>query len=347
MIYIDTLKHHDALIERLLASDDWTSTRLSICKEFDIPGSGEKRYITLAPRFMPQQELDEEIRIHRRDHTMDIFAREAQSKPSATEDATFRDEMFRHYSERDPEFIAFASAGLGTNVLIMDPARTAKPHNAQTAFVVWLLDPWGRRMFLRYAKGEYLYPDQMYKRAFELALFYNCEVVAYEETGLKEFIKQPIEQVFTEQSELQLQDRRSTYRTPLLIPVNPRRMAESDEGQKILRGKAMRVAHGLLKFYREGIVYHEESLRKTEDPTNQTYEDYLLAFPRPKLWDLPDAASYIGQLIAIGEIYFPPITVGESVRREGMRRGAESPDAFYDMVKIDVNQPIGSTWRVI
>ena len=86
IIYIDTVKHEDSLIQELIDSDDWESIRLSICDD---------QYKTLAPDFMPQEELDSELESHRNKKIMDVFAMEFMSVPVSKETASFRSEYFR------------------------------------------------------------------------------------------------------------------------------------------------------------------------------------------------------------------------------------------------------------
>lgn len=179
-VYIDTVKHEDSLVGELLNDPRWLSLRLSVCDD---------DYKTLAPEFMSQKELDDEIEYHRRNRIMDLFAMEFMSQPISREAAAFKSEYLKYYSETDEDFVSIIPRL--ENVVIIDPAKTANPANAQTGLVVWGIDMETGALYLREARGEYLHPDEIYGRAFELADRYNARVIGYEITGLNEFITHP------------------------------------------------------------------------------------------------------------------------------------------------------------
>ena len=96
ILYIDTIKHEDALIVELLEDDDYESLTLSVCDD---------DYKTNDPVFAPQIRLDKEINRHREQGTLDLFARERMSVPVSKEDAAFKPDMFQYYNETDEKFI--------------------------------------------------------------------------------------------------------------------------------------------------------------------------------------------------------------------------------------------------
>lgn len=335
VIYIDTLKHEDALLKRILDADDWYSVRTSYVKEEGEDSKGNPIYIATAPGFKSQEDIDEDVRVHRKNKDMDIFAREVLGRPTAKEDQSFRRSMFKYYSEKDIEYMSFFSSGLPVTAVILDPAKTVKSHNAQSGIVVWTIDTWGRRLFLREARGVYYYPDQIYEDLFRTCARYNAEVLAYEETGLSEFITQPLQDHFNAML-MEYDD----YTGPEVVKVNPKRMMESDEGQKVLRGKASRVTWGLMPYYRQGIVWHNaEGLAD--------YEDQLLAVPRPARWDIIDAAAYITQLMQLGYIYFPLVSSeDQALRKEGRR--LNDAETFYARENLKYhNGQMSNSWRLV
>ena len=335
VIYIDTLKHEDALLKRILDADDWYSVRTSYVKEEGEDSEGNPIYIATAPGFKSQEDINEDVRVHRKNKNMDIFAREVLGRPTAKEDQSFRRSMFKYYSEKDIEHMSFFLSGLPVTAVILDPAKTVKSHNAQSGIVVWTIDTWGRRLFLREARGVYYYPDQIYEDLFRTCARYNAEVLAYEETGLSEFITQPLQDHFNAML-MEYDD----YTGPEIVKVNPKRMMESDEGQKVLRGKASRVTWGLMPYYRQGIVWHNaEGLAD--------YEDQLLAVPRPARWDIIDAAAYITQLMQLGYIYFPLVSSkDQALRKEGRR--LNDAETFYARENLKYhNGQMSNSWRLV
>ena len=96
LIYIDTLKHEDSLISHLLVDSSWKTLSLSICDE---------NYKSLAPDFMSDKDIMEEVANHRRQGLLDIFAMEYMGMPVAKETATFKSEDFKSYREDGGDFL--------------------------------------------------------------------------------------------------------------------------------------------------------------------------------------------------------------------------------------------------
>ena len=273
-IYIDTVKHEDSLIEHLLESDDWDGLRLSICDD---------EYHTLAPTFVSQKDLDNELKRHRREKIMDVFAREYQSIPISKEDASFSAEYFQYYQEGDKKFIDRKSSM--AHVVIIDPAKTTKLHNAQSGIVVWSIDSETGAMYMREARGEFYHPEQLYTDAFNTCMRYGSRTLAVEVTGLEEFIKHPLRNEMI----------RLGYNFDLVWLK-----ARSGKGEfsGLHGGKKARVA-SLVSYYRQGLIYHNEV-------GCGAYEKQLLGFPKSKRWDIMDAAAYIVELMEMSLTYFMP-----------------------------------------
>lgn len=284
IIYIDTVKHEDSLIEELLKADDWESLRLSICDD---------DYKTLAPDFTSQEELDEELKSHRRKKIMDVFAREFMSLPISTEAASFKKEYFRYYNESDNDFLERKQYIQG--VVIVDPAKTTQMKNAQSGIVVWGVDPENQKMFAREARGEYYYPDQLYHDAFETCIRYGIRTLAVEVTGLEEFIKHPLTNEM----------HRLGYNFEL-VWLKARKGQGEFSG--VHGGKKGRIS-SLISYYRQGLVYHNEI-------GCGPLELQLLGFPRSKRWDIMDAAAYIVELMEMSLSYFMPNKYDEDPEKE-------------------------------
>ena len=138
-VYIDTLKHEDALLQELLDASDWTSIRLEICDD---------DYNPTAPDFMSKEEILKEVESHREKGMLDVFYRELRNIPISKEDAVFKPDMFKHYDEPDLVNPSVGKMPYLTNIVICDPAKSAKVHSAESAIVCWGIDRTSKRMGL-------------------------------------------------------------------------------------------------------------------------------------------------------------------------------------------------------
>ena len=274
-LYIDTIKHQDALIVELLNDPDWESIQLSVCSD---------DYKTLMPDFITQEELDREVESHRLKHILDLFAMNFMSQPTSQEDNSFKD-LFQYYSETDADFIS-RTANL-INIVIVDPAKTKKMHNAQSGVVVWGVDLDRRKYYVRTAIGEFYHPDELVNRALSLADQYNADAIGMELTGLEEW---------------------GSYNFKNMMIGRGGRMYHFEElkargGRGELGGidgsKAARVTHGILPLYRQGLVYHNRV-------GVGALESQMLSFPRPKRWDVLDAAAYLPKMLEKALMYLSP-----------------------------------------
>ena len=269
---IDTIKHEDCLLQNLLESELWKSYKCIVCDD---------NYKTLAPDFVSQEELDLWVRQAREQHQLDVFAREVLCMATSKEDATFKRNQWRYYSEQDLEFVEEAKGIL--NVVIVDPAKTAKATSCATGFVVWGVNPDGPLLYLRYGREEHLHPDQQVDRSIELARFYGAKVIGVESTGSGEFVIHPW--------------RNEIARRGLSIEVIELKAKKgTGEFSGLGGGKKMRVA-SLAHYYRRGQVLHNKV-------GCEGYESQLIGFPKPKAWNIIDAGGYITEMLEEGGIFF-------------------------------------------
>tara|TARA_R110000824_G_scaffold77767_4_gene196589 strand:- start:10912 stop:12438 length:1527 start_codon:yes stop_codon:yes gene_type:complete len=305
IIYIDTVKHEDSLIQELIDADDWTSIRLSICDD---------KYQTLADDFMPQEELDQELKQHRDRKLMDVFAMEFMSIPVSRETASFKSEYFKYYNETDKKFTDRRQ--MIENVVIVDPAKTANMNNAESGIVVWGVDVETNALYLREALGEHLHPDELYTRTFELATRYRARVIGIEVTGLNEFITYPFKNEMIRQG-LNFE----------ILELKAR--SGKGEFSGVGGGKKGRIA-SLIPFYRQGLVYHNEV-------GIAGYESQLISFPKSKKWDIMDAAAYVVEILEMGLRYFIPrdfIEDDYDIEKE------------YDVLEDEYQEPAIDDWRI-
>ena len=275
-IYIDTIKHQDALIVDLLEDPEWESIQLSICND---------DYKTLMPNFFTQDELDKEVETHRQKKMMDIFAMNFMSMAVAPEDLSFKD-VIQYYSETDKDFKEREKHLV--NIVIVDPAKTAKMHNAQSGFVVWGVDLDRGRYHVRYAAGDFLHPDEVINRALHLAEQYNAHAIGMEVTGLEEW------GTYTFKNTMLSRSKGRIFHFEELKAKGGKGELGGVDGSKIGR-----VNYGILPLYRQGLIYHNKV------GTSQL-EAQLLSFPRPKRWDVLDAAAYLPKMLQKVLMYISP-----------------------------------------
>jgi len=276
-IYIDTLKHEDALLQDLLDASDWNSLCQSVCDD---------SYNSYAPLFMTTEEIKEEVKSHREKGILDVFYREMRNIPVATETATFKPEYFHYYTEgikqltvypdnKDSKKVEKIETENLLNMVIVDPAKEPQLHNADTAIVGIGVDRTSRKIFIRDIVSGKFYPDQMMREMFAMVARLKAMILAVEVTSLHQFISQPIE------NEMRVQNVFAQYHE-----------------LKATAKKEERIGW-LAPYYRQGYVYHNKACCTK-------LESQLVGFPRSKLWDVMDATAYIVKLLDDYAVYFDP-----------------------------------------
>lgn len=273
-IHIDTLKHEDALLAKLMSDPDWTALSFSICDE---------NYKSLVPEFVSDEELAREVESARKRGTLDVFYREKMGLPIATETAAFRKEYFKYYEEGNEEFQKSLARHDIKNVVIVDPAKTPNLNSADSAIVGWGVDNIKDCWYFRDCVSGKFDPEGLYDAAIDMAISLKAPYIAVEETGLNEFIKQPFTQAI-----------KSRGVSIELVWLKARRGQGEFSG--VQGGKKARIA-SLVAPFRQGKIF-----------LNQTVcgplEGQLLSFPRSKKWDVMDAAAYIVEIIEQYLLYY-------------------------------------------
>lgn len=280
IVYIDTLKHEDSTLQKLLDSDEWASVRLEACDD---------DFHSTAPTFMSDKDIMREWEEHCASGQTDVFFRELRNMPISTKDAAFQTGYFRYYnkplehakSEFDIEKLdaeVQKDQSIET-VVLMDPAKTVKIHSAETAIVGVGVDLASARLYVRDIVSKKMYPDEIYDELFGMAIRLDAKVLGIEETSLNEFIRQPIKN--------EMFKRGSFFELVWL---------KARGGMK----KELRVKE-LVPYYRQGYIYHNAACANVKK-----LEQQLMMFPRSKLWDIMDCLAYIIEMLELGERYFSP-----------------------------------------
>lgn len=274
LLYIDTIKHEDALLQNLIDASDWQSITLSICDD---------KFNSYDPNYMTTEEIKVDYEAHREAGETDLFYMEYMNIPISLEDAVFKDSYFKYFTEDFTHLKIVASEGAIERidikelitVVICDPARTVKMQSAESSVVTISVHRSSRKIFVRDVFSGKVKPDQLYDEMFDAVTRHNAMMLAVEVTGLCEFISQPIQQ-----------EMRIRGKFPQYIELNAK-------GKKELRVAT------LAPHYRLGYMYHNKA-------NCQVLENQLHWFPRSKLWDVMDALSYITKIMDEHSIFFDP-----------------------------------------
>jgi hypothetical protein len=273
IVYIDTLKHSESLLQELLEDNDWKGLRLDLCDD---------NYNSNVPELISTEQLLKEAASARKNGTLDIFYMEYRNIPISKENQSFRLEYFQnnHYSATDINIKEMET------IVIVDPAKTIQIQNADSAIVgVGINYATGGIYFHDCVSGK-MYPDQIYNEMFEMALRLGSHVIGVEVTGLEEFIKQPI------LNEMAKRGPRYSFE---IIWLKAR---GGDPGGD--KGKLKRIG-SLVPYYRQGYIHHNLAVCGK-------LESQLLNFPRSGLVDVADAFAYTIEMLELGNRYFisPP-----------------------------------------
>jgi len=189
----------------------------------------------------------------------------------------FRKEYFKYYEPTDIQ----GNKNI-EYVVIVDPAKTVKVHSADTAIVGIGIDTKDNKLYIADIEAGKFYPDEIYEKMFGMMVRLGARTLAFEETSLNEFVKQPIKNEIIKRN--------------LMIELV---WLKARAGDKDVKGKTKRIA-SLAPYYRLGSIYHNPSVCGI-------LESQLLSFPRAKRLDVMDATAYIIELLDIGNRYFEPV----------------------------------------
>lgn len=283
IIYIDTLKHEDSLLQQLIDSDNWDSVVLEICDD-----NYESNYPHMIPSkgFMNDEGqytegIDDIVADYRDKGQLDVFYREYRNMPISIEDSAFKQEYFQYFTNHKGEGtykpINFNDRGLFETVIVIDPAKTVKMTSADSALVGGSINLDTGEFYYRDIIADKLHPDELYLELEKMITRLKPSVVAVEVTGLNEFITYPIKTMLVKK-----------FPQVQLIELH----ARGGVGEP---GKVARI-RSLIGFYRQGLVWHNHA-------NSGGLEAQLLSFPRSKRWDIMDAAAYFVELFEKGKKY--------------------------------------------
>jgi len=256
IVYIDTLKHQDAIPVYLMKLDDWHVIR------FEAFGDDLK---SKAPEYMSDERIQLEYETHKKMGMLDSFYREYRNIPMSTEDPVFSPKNFKYYEDTLTKIDVNGEktdANKLINFVVIDPAKTVKVHSSDTAILTIGIESENSRVFVRNVMSGKFYPDEIYDLATKQAILYNATSIFYEATSLHTFITQPFE----------------NYLQTHGVMIQLREL-------KAVGKKEERIAQ-LAPYYRAGVIYHNKV-------NCEKLEQQLLTFPVSQLWDCMDAFGYL------------------------------------------------------
>ena len=294
-IYIDTLKHFDALLQAILDSGMWKTVRLELCDD------GLR---SNAPSFISDDEIREEYEFYKEEGLLDVFAQENRNQPISKEDMAFKQEYFQKYREDE-----LLTQGVQLESFVLcDPAKTIKDRSADSAVVCVGVDYIKNRIYVRGVERGKFRPDELYDKIFEMAIYFRCHAIGVEVTSLNEFITQPLE------NEMKL---RGLYFE--LVELKPRG-GGAGSGKGSIQSKIARIG-AMGPDYRAGRVFHNPLVCAP-------LEMQLLSYPKSKKWDVMDCMAYYIEMLELGDRWMEP---PEDEEEDMDDREEQELAALYDM----------------
>jgi len=302
IIYIDTLKHSDSLLQKLIDNPEWKTVELSICDD---------EFKSYAPEFMSDEAIQNELReAELNPLLLDVFYQERMGKPISEKNRTFKPEFFKRYTETSPEFRREMINGEIQTVVLHDPAKEVNPSNADTAIATIGVNVRRRKIYIRDIVADKLHPEAQYKTGADKIEQYNAILLGVEENSLHEFIAYPFKE-YLNQRDIEVE----------WMNLKPRR------GSSKGTGKIEKIG-GLISFYEVGMIYHNVDLpAHPEKPHQDILEGQLLDYPRGKRVDVADVVSYIIQVLNEFFVYFD--TLGPDMLEARLEEQALSEEEHY------------------
>lgn len=307
LIVIGTILSENAVLQDLREDPRWTLIDLPLCDE---------NYKSYWPAYMTDDQIKDMVDDHKDRKAMGNFDREMRNIPVPTDDAPFKREHFVPYNEA--ELAKRKDFGLET-VVIVDPARTIDMKNAKSAIVGGSVDMSEGLIYFRDIVSGHFYLDETIDHAFAMADRLGTLTIGVEDIGSEDLIRQPFMN--------EAMRRGKSYNFVWLKGKAGK--IEADSAVLSVRGasgeKDRRIAQ-LLPFYRLGQVRHNPY-------ACAELEEQLLSFPRAKYnkKDVMDAASYIVQMLRLGERFF--MSQRKMIAKDSDAETLESEDEMLERLR--------------
>lgn len=265
MIVMDTKKHDNALIGRLLRDRRWYGM---VLPKAELGVDGEWR--SCVPELFSDEDVREEIRMEEEAGTFELYAREMLCSSGSDVRMRFSRDMFRYYSGRDYE---------GVNVfryIVVDPARSIGKGSSYTGVLCFGVSMYEGCVYVIDYELKRMGVDEIEGLLVDWVKRYVVGCLCIEDIGLRDWIRSWVDRVVFEND--------LSCRVIWLSSgkVNNRLLFDNT--------KEARVAT-VLPLYKSGMVLHRDSMR------DGVLERHLLSYPDVKVWDLLDCVGYIPYIL--------------------------------------------------
>lgn len=320
VFHVDTLKHHDALMARLLTLSNWRSKLLPIAKEVETVGSdGSKqyKYHSLRKSRRSDAQIEAEVRDALEQGTLDVYCREMLCVPAARQNATFHGSMFQRYPRQHDESLQNDQYLL--RAVIVDPSKSDTPSADFTGMIAIAINQRMGQINIRREVQERLTANQVITRAFDLAVETNSRYVCVESIGM-DGPQRVNWEVAARAMDMQVR----------LIWLGMGHVKAGDYGSGRDAIKIWR-AQQIAPFYERKDIWHHI------DMMNGKLEQRLLEYPRMKDYGLTDCVGYIPGVMDELGVRFD----SQSKRYENVKRF--EPTHNHDKIKARV---LSGAWAV-
>jgi phage terminase large subunit-like protein len=281
IIYVDTLKHNDAFMNHILNSSDWYSVRLPQ-SELRLDADGKKRYYSLVLELISNEQVRAQVNKAERTGKLDVYCREKMCIPMSPTHASWTNDMFKRYRDRETNLSNNKDIVKG---IIVDPARTANRRSAFSAILGIAVDLKAGKFYMRDLINRRMEDREIIEKTFEMAIALRTRWIAIESAGLGTWGMHAFKNE-AERRNLGVE----------FIELNASSIPRASEYSSIKEARAAQ----MLPYYQMGHVYHEEVL------TDSALERQMLQYPLCSFWDAIDCAGYIPQFLEKARFYFEP-----------------------------------------
>ena len=289
IFYMDTLKHADANIRRVMNSAEWKSLYLPMAKYDDTT----ERFVSCVPELFDDAQVQREAELAMENDTFDSFCREKLCLPSNPKDQTFTEKMFRWYRDTGE----LNSNPVVARFIVVDPASTDNPKSCYSSFKAVCVDALNQKIYIRRHEMKRLYVDDLADEVLSMSLQYNSPLIYVEKTGMQDAIKSVFETAATKRKLAPHYEWLEGSETP---------KGEYGHGkQGIKRARAFMIH----PFMNRGHVHFDESMK------NGLLQRELLSFPDCVNWDGTDTLGYVPTIMHKLNIYFAPTKVEKEEER--------------------------------
>lgn len=272
-----TMLHHDALITKLLAADNWRKTKTPLGRAEECE-DGTIRYVSMRPARISDEQLAAEAERSRRLGVLDTFYREKLCMPVARENLCWTRDSFKYIThENDAEI---QNHGEWIRFVIVDPSKSASQQADLTGIIAVAVNPRMAEIVIRRAVALHLNSADIPGHTLKIAAETNSQMVFVEIIGQRGVTDINFTNAVTKRQlpvALYWLDQGSTPRGDY---------GTGDDSIKRWRGQQ------ILPYYQDGHVFHHPDLA---DPDNRKcgLESFLLDYPNPTDWCFTDTLGYI------------------------------------------------------